>query len=213
MKLSVTVVCDALLIWPVLLSECKKKEKELKGSRMGVKNLGIPSSGRRPRWGPLFAFLPLIHRPVCAVVLFLVFLEGEMSLLIQVVWAGACARLQEQTKPAPRWADFDPISNICPLSLVERMPSYANFYTRSVEPFNMHLCFLSFYVNLKSPFILLNIQASWCQTCWLGVNGSGNFLHVTCFKTETSFIWLMHHAECWDPSVCEGSKVNPVLDV
>lgn len=28
--------------------------------------------------------------------------------------------------------------------LVERMPSYANFYTRSVEPFNMHLCVFFF---------------------------------------------------------------------
>lgn len=160
----------------------KKKKKRIEGIWNGSQECGDP--GRRPRWGPLFAFLPLIHRPVCAVVLFLVFSGGEMSLLIQVVWAGACARLQRTNETCTWWADLDPISNICPLGLVERMPSYANFYTRSVEPFNMHLCFLSFYVNLKSPFILLNIQASWCQTCWFGVNGFGNFLR-TCFKTET----------------------------
>lgn len=109
--------------------QCKKKKTE-KNLR-DLLNCSHESGILRPRWD-LFVSLPLVHRSVRAVVLFLVFSEERMSLLNQVVWARACVRLN---KPAPWWADFDPISNICPLTLVERMPSYANFYTGSVEPF------------------------------------------------------------------------------
>lgn len=95
----------------------KRKGKRIKGSGIGVKNLGIPSSGRRPQWGPLFAFLPLIHCLVCVVVLFLVFFSEERW----VCWFRSCEPepvrvCKEQTEAAPWWADFDPISNICPQS-------------------------------------------------------------------------------------------------
>lgn len=39
-------------------------------------------------------------------------------------------------------SNLDPISNICPLSAAERMPSYANFDTGLVKPFLICICFL-----------------------------------------------------------------------
>lgn len=101
-------------------------------SRSGLEFLEACRS--RPGRGSPFVFLWLVLRSLCAVVLLLVF-GGGMSLLNQVTWAGACVHLDWTNEPAPWWADLDPISNICPLSLVERMPSYANFYTRFVKPF------------------------------------------------------------------------------
>lgn len=97
MKLSVTVVCDALLIWPVLLSECKKKKKRKKNWRDLESEWRI--WGSRVLEGGLSEDLSLLsfHSSIVLSVLwffFWCFFGREMSLLIQVVWAGACARLQ-----------------------------------------------------------------------------------------------------------------------
>lgn len=70
--------CDALLVWPVLLSECKKKksgggavcQQHESQSRISL-GIRVPRSGLRSS----FVFRWLVHLSVCAVVLLLVFLE------------------------------------------------------------------------------------------------------------------------------------------
>lgn len=129
MKLGVTVSCFVMhFSFDQYYYQCKKKKgKEFKGSPELQSWIWDPEASMRPLCLPFTRSLFCL----CCGSFSCVF-GGEMSLLNQVVWAGACVRLN---KPAPWWADFDPISNICPLTLVERMPSYANFYTGSVEPF------------------------------------------------------------------------------
>lgn len=167
----------------------------------GSPECGIP----RPRWGPLFVSLPLLHRSVRVVVLFLVFFRR--SLLNQVVWDGACARLNKRNLH-PDGQTLTQLAtsvhiwwNACLLMQI--------FIQDLSNLFNMHLCFL-FFVTLKSPFFLLNIQASWCQTCWFGVNGF-IFLRSGRGFSVWILIWQTHHAECWDPSVCEGGRVSRVF--
>lgn len=127
-------------------------EKELKGSGIGVKNLGIPSSGRRPQWGPLFAFLPLIHCLVCVVVLFLVFFRKRDEFADSGrVSRSLCAFAKNKRKLHPDGQTLTQLATSVH-SLVERMPSYASFYTRSVEPFNMHLCFFKFLCKSQVTF-------------------------------------------------------------
>lgn len=80
----------------------------------------------------------------------------------------------------------------------------------------MHLlCFLSFMWN-SSHLFSLNIQASWCQTwrCWavVAITEQKHFFLKLCLRAEPKrWPWLMHHAECWDPSRAVGGALDQVL--
>lgn len=93
--------CDALLVWPVLLSECKKKKKV--GGVRSVSNTNRSHESRSGfefleeasvRTPELFCF-PLTRSSfrLCCGSSSCVF-GGGMSLLNQVMWAGACVHLQ-----------------------------------------------------------------------------------------------------------------------
>lgn len=100
--------CDALLVWPVLLSECKKGRGLVCQQHDSQSRPRSGGPGASAGTAELFCF-PLTRSSfgLCCGSSSCVF-GGGMSLLNQVMWAGACVHLQWTNQPAPWWADFWP---------------------------------------------------------------------------------------------------------
>lgn len=159
-----------------------------------------------------FVFLWLIHCSVCAVVL--VF-RGEQSLLYQVMWARACVGIcNEQTNLHPDGQTLTQLAtsvhsvwwNACLLMQI---------FIQDLSDLLICICFSSFFVKLKSPFFLLTFRHPDAKCLQTGRKPSTTFsswrplLWMELSSLVWIIIWLMHHAECWDPSV--GGRFNQVL--